>query len=154
MSEQSKIFRGSLLWRLNCYGAITVGEIGAIVLAFYFAIHLANGRSPHMGVGLYYFVVISAILSLLAYFPGNLAVLYPCAVKVDPGIGLTLFGPFKAVFIPIADVLDIEKSSFTPGYVVVLSRTHGLIKRCILHRFFGVEREELAHSIRQIINVG
>jgi hypothetical protein len=95
---------------------------------------------------------LSAVTTLLAYFPGNLGVYWPYAVKVDPGVGVTLFGPFKAVFIPITDVLEVEKSSFTPGYVVVLSRSHGLIKSCIIHRFFGADREGLIRALRLAIS--
>jgi len=101
---------------------------------------------------MYCILGIGVVIGLLAYFPGNLAVYWPYAVEVDPGVGLTLFGPFKIVFIPITEVLDVEQSSFTPGYVVLFSKSHGLIKRCIIHRFFGVEREGLVHAIRQAIN--
>ncbi|MGI0133590.1 MAG: hypothetical protein ACREBW_01355, partial [Candidatus Micrarchaeaceae archaeon] len=96
----------------------------------------------------YWFVGIGGIIGLLAFFPGNLAVSLPHTVKVDPGIGITLYGPFRAVFIPLTEILDVEKSSFTPGYVIIFSNAHGLIQRCIIPRLFGAEREELVRAIR------
>src|SRR6202034_3259250 len=101
MPQESKVFQASFIWKLNSYGAIIGGVGGAIFLTLYFWLLARTGRASHVDVRMFYILGLSAITTLLAYFPGNLGVYWPYAVKVDPEVGVTLFGPFKAVFIPI-----------------------------------------------------
>ena len=92
---------------------------------------------------------INAIVLYLIYFPGNLAVGWPYKVGFDRSKGLTLFGAYKRVFIPMSEIQSIEPSYFWQG--IRFSKTSGFLGQCVIHFLFGSERRELAQTIKSAI---
>jgi hypothetical protein len=96
------------------------------------------------------------LVFLLAFFPGNLAAMFPCSIDVLPGEGLRLGIPFRKVWIPIGDVLDVDLSSTTLAwrktYEVELAKSHGLIRNFYISPGFGNQRDALVEAIRRALN--
>ena len=94
----------------------------------------------------------SVLLTLLLYFPGNLNVLWPYAVDVDSGVGLTLYGPLKKIMIPMADIGEVEDSLFWQGYVVHLMKPRAVLTQFVIPWYFGSQREELIRTIQLAVS--
>jgi hypothetical protein len=88
---------------------------------------------------------------LLAYFPGNLAVLWPYAVEVDFALGLVLSGPLKTVHVPIEDIGEIENNLFWQGYVVHLLKPKAALTQFVIPWYFGSSRKTLVQAIRTAV---
>jgi hypothetical protein len=104
-SAKLETFEASRFWKMIVFGAPIAGFCGFPLIIIS---NLYAGDSP--GTGILIGLSLSYVLVLLAYFPGNLSLLWPCAVEVDPGNGLRLVGPFKMIYVPISDIGEIEKS--------------------------------------------
>jgi hypothetical protein len=90
-------------------------------------------------------------LGLVAYFPGNLSVLWPYAVEVDPAGGIVLTGPLKRIVIPIADIGEIEDSIFWQGYVVHLIKSRAALTEFVIPWYFGPQSQDLIRAIRTAV---
>jgi hypothetical protein len=98
------------------------------------------------------FMVAIYCAGLLAYFPGNLGLLWPRTVEVEPRVGLRLVGPFKKLDIPIADVGDLENSPIWQGCVVHLTRTRGALSQFVIPWYFGSQRKDLIRAIQSAVS--
>lgn len=114
-------FRASLLACTIVIGA-PVGGICGLAL-------VAVSDFVHGSLSAAILAVVAAITAaaLLAYFPGNLNVLLPCAVDIHPGTEIILFGPLKKLHIPISDLSCVQDSFVWQGQAVILRKSHRLL---------------------------
>ncbi len=136
-------YRASRFWTATLICAPIFGFGGFSLM---FILDLSSGDI--WGLGLPIFLGVSFCLVLLAYFLGNLSVLWPYAVDVDPHAGLVLHGPLRKLSIPISDVGDVEDSLFWQGYVVHLTRPRAALTQFIIPWYFGAQRGSLIRAIR------
>lgn len=96
------------------------------------------------------------LLFLCAFVPGNLAALLPFSIEVSPQEGIRLGIPFRKVWIPIRDVVDVDVSSTTlfwrKSYEVEWTQSHGLIPSFYISPAFGKQRDVLVEAIRRALN--
>lgn len=149
-SGHSRIFKASRYWTSNVWGAALAGFGVAILLSVMMGIVLWHTHAWQVilwVVGIY-FVITAALLYI---FPGNGIAAYPYAVEIEEGKGLRLYAPWKKIYLPIEDVRDVRWSFFGQAFVVRLNRRHRVLRRFIIHRFFGSEGESLADAIQEEI---
>lgn len=95
------------------------------------------------------------LLFVVAFFPGNLAAMLPFSIDVLPGEGVRLGIPFRTVWIPIGDVVDVDVSSTTlfwrKSYEVELAKSHGLIRSFYISPAFGNQRDVVVEAIRDAL---
>jgi hypothetical protein len=144
--ERPQRFHASLFWTANLFVGFTVG-LGGVTIMELLRLH----SDPSLTTRELWIFGISIFLGLLAWFPGNLRVFWPYAVEVDSKVGLTLHGPFKKVFIPIADVGWVEDSFFWQGKVVELKKPHAALAAFVIPWYFGSQRKELVRAIESAI---
>jgi len=145
--RRPELFHASLFWTANLFVGFIVG-LGGVTIIVLLRLH---SDSPFPSWELWMFGI-SIFLGLLAWFPGNLGVFWPYAVEVDANVGLTLHGPFKKVFIPIAHVGWIEDSPFPwQGHVVELKKPHAALAMFVIPWYFGSQRKELICAIGSAI---
>jgi hypothetical protein len=138
-----QVYRASPLWTINLVAGPIVGIVGFTSTAAWNSLH---GDAPP--TWLLSYVGVFAIAFLLAYFPGNLAVLWPYAVSVDPRAGVQLSGPMKKVLIPISEIGEIEDSFFWQGSMVHLLKPRVALTQFVIPWYFGSERKALIDSIQ------
>jgi hypothetical protein len=151
-AENSELrrFEGSRWWESNAYGAVVAGISGGIVLC------AVAGTMIYMTQSLEVFLVAggliaSAVIGLLALYPGNQIAAHPYAVEIEEGRGLRLLAPLKNVYIPIEDVREIRRSFLAVGWVVKLRTRHRLLKGFVIHGGFGRQGGDLAQAIQDEI---
>ena len=144
--QRTQLFHASLFWTANLFVGFSVG-LGGVTIMELQRLH----SDPSLGTRELWIFGISIFLGLLAWFPGNLGVFWPYAVEVDSKVGLTLHGPFKKVFIPIADVGWVEDSFFWQGKVVELKKPHAALAMFVIPWYFGSRRKELVRAIESAI---
>lgn len=144
--RRPQLFHASLFWTVNLFVGFTVG-LGGVTIMELLRLH----SDPSLATGELWIFGVSIFLGLLAWFPGNLGVFYPYAVEVDTNMGLTLHGPFKKVFIPIAHVGWIEDSFFWQGKAVELKKPHAALAMFVIPWYFGSQRKELICAIGSAI---
>lgn len=137
------VFRASAFWTMNLFGAAVGGFIGSLLIIIWTSSH---GDAP--GVGLSWLLGASYVVALMAYFPGNLSVLWPYAVELDPSYGLTLFGPLKRVTVRLSEIGDIEDSLFWQGSVVHLTKPRAALTQFVIPWYFGSQRTAMIEAIR------
>ena len=139
-------FYASPFWFFNLWGAPILGFGGFSIITY---LNYKNGDSP--GPELNIFILVCAVATILAYFPGNLCAMWPYAVVVDPTSAITICGPFKKIMIPISEIGDIEDSSFWQGKVVHLTRPHVALTQFIIPWYFGSRRHDLIKAIESAV---
>jgi hypothetical protein len=106
-------FRASLLWCVKLIAMPVVVICGGpfILLSNFF-----NGGLPEAAVAV---VLCLLAAALLAYFLGNLNVLWPYAVDIHPETEIVLSGPLKKLRMPISDLSYVQDSFFWQGQAVI-----------------------------------
>ena len=147
----SRNYHASLLWTLNVAVGATLGLVGAVVVPVVFVRYFQGSIASEVRLPLLALFVVSALSLYLAYFPGNLGVLWPYAVDIRAN-EIELSGPFKKVIIPMSDVEGVEDSFFWQGYVFRLRKPHAALTQFVLPWYFGQERNAVADAIRAAQN--
>ncbi len=145
-----RVFKAARFWNSNVVGACVGGALGgALIVVVMGVVVLEN---PTRGAILFAGVVVLALtLTVLWLVPGNGIAVYPYAVAVDQGRGLELHAVLRRVYIPASDLRDLRRSYLQPGYIVRLTRRHGLLGSFIIPWYFGDQAEPLAAAIREEI---
>ena len=139
---EARLYQASLLWTVNLFAAPVLGFGGA---ALFETLNWFRGDPP--GVRLLLFETGCWGISLLAYLSGNLSVLWPYAVEVDPRAGITLFGPLKKLRVPVSEIGGIEHSAVLQGYVVNLTKPRAALTCFIIPWYFGSQRVDLMRAL-------
>jgi hypothetical protein len=138
-----QFFRASAFWSANLIAAPIVG-IGGFTL-----ILVGNiSREDSPGSLVLSLLAVYAVATILAYFPGNLSVLWPYAIQVDPLAGVQLWGPLKKIAIPISEIGEIEESLLWQGYVIHLTRRRVALTQFVVPWYFGSQRKDVVRAIR------
>ena len=149
-----RIFKASIIWESNVWGAIDAGIGGGLFLLLVAGISIFDSEGP---TGKMYdlVLVLTTIATLLAMYPGNLLAVAPVAVELEGGKGLHLIAPLKKLYIPMEEVQEVRDSTlariFQQGTVVKLNKRHGLLKSFVIHWAFGDEGRQLAQAIQREI---
>lgn len=139
---RGQIFRASPFWRANLFCALVAGIIGFTALQIW---DMRSGEPKTISA---LFGTI-AVGTLILYFPGNLSVLWPYAVRVEPS-RITLFGPFKRIIVPASEIGEIENSLVWQGDVVHLLKPRAALTQFIIPWYFGSERRALIEAVRHV----
>jgi hypothetical protein len=150
--DEPRIYRASGYWRTNLWGGVLAGIGGTILSLTVFTVALWMSDFAREIVIWLIVICLTALGMVLAFYPGNLIVMYPMAVEVAPFKQIVLVAPWKRLVIPIEDLRDIHNSLLQQGCVVRLFRRHGLLKSFTIHWFFGSERTALAAAIENTVS--
>jgi hypothetical protein len=66
-------------------------------------------------------------------------------------VGSVIIALLKIVYIPIEEIKGVRRSLLAVGWIVSLSRRHGLLKGFVIHGGFGRQSGELARAIENEI---
>jgi hypothetical protein len=110
--------------------------------------HARHGGLPEAAVAV---VLCLLAAALLAYFLGNLNVLWPYAVDIHPETGIVLFGPLTKLHIPTSDLSYIQDSFFWQGQAVILRKPYRLLGQFVIPFYFGGQRKDLMRAIEAAI---
>jgi hypothetical protein len=143
-----RVFKAGRFWSSNVFAATLAGGLGGLLMLVVMVI-VVSGNPTANNIWFASGLALVLVLSVVCLVPGNLIAAYPYVVSVEGGRGLELRTPIKTVYIPIKDVLDVEKSYLQPGYVVHLKHRRGLLGSFLIPRYFGDQAEPLANAIRE-----
>lgn len=89
-----------------------------------------------------------------AFFPGNLAAMFPFSIDVLPDEGIRLGIPFRKLWIPIGDVIDASSTvlGWRKSYEVALAKSRSLVRNFYISPGFGNQRDVLVAAIRHALN--
>ena|ERR1700733_9165212 len=142
-------FRASWLWTFNIIVAAVLALLGSILIPIVFDFFFLRDSTSQVRIALWCIWGINILVIYLAYFPGNLGVLWPYTVEIDPSHSVRLHGLFKTILIPISEIGDVEDSLFWQGYVVHLLRPRAALTQFIIPWYFGSQRKPLIEAVRQ-----
>ncbi len=148
----SKIYRASLLWRMNLIGAFLVGSMGALILAAIGILSVVSAAFASLTWFVGLLLAVNSAVGLLLFLPGKLIVSWPIAVEV--GSRLTVVAPYSRVSIRWDEIADAYDSWVRQGFVIKLAHRRGLLRYVVVHWFFGPEREALIAAVRQRLRAG
>jgi len=137
-SETAEVrrFEASRIWQSHVSGGAVAGFGVAVLFCAIAGTMLCmtgDGKVLLVAAGL----VASAAIGLLFMYPGNEVAAYPYAVEIHEGKALRLFAPLKEVYIPIEEVKNIRTSFLALGWIVSLSKRHGMLKGFVIHGGFA-----------------
>lgn len=149
--REPRVYHASKLWEFNVYGSIVAGLSGGTLLIVLALLVLRISEKSSLGLLFLLVAIVNLGVGLLILYTGNLIATFPHAVEVAPGTGLRLYAPWKRIYVPVHEIQDVKKSLLYQGYVIRLRRRRGLLRRIIIHWFFGREREALVRAIHETL---
>jgi len=91
----------------------------------------------------------------LAFWPANLAAMFPYSIEILADQGIRLGIPFRKLSIPIHEVVHVTVSSsliwWRKSYEVEISRYRGLVRNFYISPGFGNQRNVLVEAIRPAV---
>jgi hypothetical protein len=139
----------------RAYSAFFLSTVASLIFLAGLAYPLILNKPP-LSWRLLLFLFGGLLVFLFAFFPGNLAAMFPFSIDVLPDDGIRLGIPFRKVWIPIGDVIDVDVSSTALGwrksYEVELAKSRGLVRNFYISPDFGNQRDVLVEAIRHALN--